>query len=421
MRWSRAFLPTLRDTPKEAEAVSHQLMLRAGLIRQLGSGAYSYLPLGLRVLSRVIAIIREEMNRTGAQECLLPAIHPLELWRSTGRDAVMREVLFHITDRQGRELVLGPTHEEVITDLVKGLLVSYKQLPVILYQIQTKFRDEPRPRSGVLRTKEFLMKDAYSFHRSTEDLARTYEQMRQAYVAIFDRCGLSTLQCEADPGAMGGSGSMEFLAPAVCGEDVALTCACGDAASGGAATSAPTCPRCRTPLTSHPAIEVGHIFQLGAKYSEALSACFQDERGTSTPLVMGCYGIGVNRILATAIEQHHDEHGIIWPPALSPWDVLVAVLEMSDAASREQGDRLYDRLTSQGMSVLYDDRELGAGPKFYDADLLGIPLRVIVGKRNAHAGQVELNLRNTKQPEVLQEADLAQQLQKFLDKTPTMR
>ena len=392
MRWSRAFFPTLRETPKDAEAISHQLMLRAGMIRQLGSGAYSYLPLGMRVLSRVMRIIREEMDRTDAHEVLLPALHPMELWRATGRDEVMKDILIRIKDRQGREMALGPTHEEVATDLVKGLLVSHKQLPVTLYQIQTKFRDEPRPKSGVLRTKEFLMKDAYSFHRSTEDLAQMFERMRRAYDAIFTRCGITTVQRDADPGAMGGSLSTEFLAPAACGEDAVSV--------GGA---------------QQPAIELGHIFQLGTKYTEALGVAFQDEGGVAHPIIMGCYGIGVNRIAAAAIEQSHDEHGIIWPQALSPFDVLLTVLEINDAPSRAIGDQLYKELQAAGCSVLYDDRELAAGAKFNDADLIGVPLRLVVGKRSAAAGQVELNLRKTKHKEVLRAAEAHGYLKKQLD------
>ncbi|MBI4355551.1 MAG: proline--tRNA ligase [Candidatus Omnitrophica bacterium] len=397
MRWSAAFIPTLREEPKDAEAISHKLMVRAGCIRRLGSGTYSYLPLGLRVLNKVQAIIRDEMNHAGAQELLLPALHPPELWKTTGRLQTMEDVLFAFTDRHGRENILGATHEEVVTDLVKGEVRSYKQLPVILYQIQTKFRDEPRPRFGVIRSREFLMKDAYSFNRSVEELDRTYQTMYEAYQRIFQCCGLSVIACEADPGVMGGKVSHEFMAPAEAGEDFAVACqSCHTARSVAPVEPPPAsepCAKCGKPVSRQRTIEIGHVFKLGTKYSDALGAVFQDEDGKSKPIIMGCYGIGVNRIIACAIEQHHDANGIIWPQGISPYAVLITLLDREDSAALRAAATLEEQLAAAGHDVLIDDRDLSAGVKLKDGDLIGIPLRVIVGSRSLKQGGVELSER----------------------------
>jgi prolyl-tRNA synthetase len=546
MRYSRAFIPTLRQLPADAQAVSHQLMLRAGLIRQLAAGVYSFLPLGWRVMQKVMRIIREEMDRIGAQEFHFPALNPAEIWQQTGRIQTMGDVLFHIKNREG--LVLAPTHEEVVAFHARQHIRSYRELPQIWYQIQPKFRNEPRPRFGVLRGRQFTMKDSYSLDADWEGLDRSYELHAQAYRRIFTRCGLRFFVVGASSGAMGGSASQEFIVESPAGEDTCARCSrCGYAANVEIARSAveptarlpestplerfatpgvrtiddlitqhgipeercakalvyiadgepvlvllrgndelneaklqavlgaaalrpampeelrqytgasagsigpiglPTpmriiaderlrdanelvsganadgyhyrhidlrrdcridlyadvrtvqpgepCPECGAVLEVVRAIEVGHIFKLGTKYSEALGARFLDEHGHERPIVMGSYGIGVERIIAAFIEQNHDEHGICWIPAIAPYHVhlLALGIERSDAV-RQHSDELYSSLWAAGVEVLYDDREESAGVKFNDADLLGLPLQLIVSARGLEAGTVELKERRS--------------------------
>ncbi|MEI8010985.1 MAG: proline--tRNA ligase [Candidatus Omnitrophota bacterium] len=373
MKWSSYFIPTLKEAPAGAEAISHQLLLRSGLVHMLTSGVYSYLPLGLRVLSRIEGIIRAEMNAAGAHELLMPALHPLDVWQQTGRDKTLEDVMIRFKNKKGADMCLGPTHEEIITDLVKSFVQSYRQLPVTLYQIQTKFRDETRPRFGVVRACEFIMKDAYSFDTDEEGLKKSYAAMYQAYNRIFARCGLKPIIAEADSGAMGGKVSHEFLVPAPIGEDKVK-----DEAG-----------------VEHVAIEVGHIFQLGTKYTEAMSARYLDESGKQHPIVMGCYGIGVSRLLATIIEAHHDPKGICWPAGVAPFEVEVLPVQVSDVQAMSVAKSIYDGLTKQGIDVLMDDRDESAGRKFNDADLVGIPCRVTIGKRGLLEGKVEIKDRTT--------------------------
>ena len=569
MRWSRYFLPTLREDPKDADAISHRLMVRAGLIRRLGSGTYSYLPFGLRALQKAIAIVREEMNRAGAQELLLPALQPAELWKATGRYEVLGDVLMTFKDRTGKEVALGPTHEEVVTDLVKELR-SHKQLPITVFQIQTKFRDEPRPRFGVIRSKEFLMKDAYSFDVDLDGLNRSYRLMYDAYQRIFKRCGLTVLACEADPGIMGGDVSHEFMAPAESGEDRVVQCAgCGYAANLEAAKCGPRapspepqaeaakpleavqtpgqhtvdevscflkvppstliktllydvdqahvavlvrgdhdvneaklarvvgsphlklssaqtierlsgaplgftgpvglqgirlladhavmrvangvtganraeahlvnvnpgrdfqpgtvadlrmvseedhCPTCQGRLTFIKAIEVGHVFQLGTKYSQALHAVFQDSSLQLKPMIMGCYGIGINRIAAAAVEQRHDGQGIVWPIALAPFQVLVSVMESGNTEHARIGEETEAVLTKAGLEVLLDEREQSPGSKLKDADLVGIPVQVVIGKVWQNDQCLEVSLRATKEKSRVKPESLVETVWKLLDK-----
>lgn len=547
MRWTQTLVPTLRQNPKDAEAVSHQLALRAGLIHQLGSGIYSYLPLGYRVLYKIINIIREEMNRAGASEILMPAMHPAELWKKSGRFDLLGEDKISFKNRSGHEFVLGPTHEEIITDLVGGYLKSFRDLPLSLYQIQTKFRDEARPRFGVIRTKEFIMKDAYSFHASEEDLDRTYQRMAEAYSRIFTRCGLTFQIVTADSGMMGGSMSQEFMVVCPYGEDrvaksegkylasldiaqrldpqhpppvsktqglelfdtpnlrtieeitrrfkikpsdmvkTMIYIADGKAIAAlvpgdcevnegklrrliGAAqfraaenheikeaTGAPvgfagpvglkipvyadwdvmgmadfvsganqadkhmknvTPGRDFTPQTPGDiryvregdlapdgcgrlklvtTMEIGHIFKLGTRYSVSMGAAFLDEKGERKPAIMGCYGIGVNRILASAIEEHHDEKGIKWPAAIAPFQIEIITVNQAEPSIRKAAEDIYTQLTAKGWEVLYDDRDERAGVKFNDAELIGIPFQIIVGERNLQAGKVEIKDRNAGQ------------------------
>jgi prolyl-tRNA synthetase len=544
MRYSNYFAPTYKEIPAEAEIISHQLMLRAGLIRRLTSGIYNYLPIGLKVLRKVENIIRQEMDRSGAIEILMPSVQPAELWQESGRWDFYGRELLRFKDRHDRDSCLGPTHEEVITDLVRKEIQSYKQMPVNFYQIQTKFRDEIRPRFGVMRSREFLMKDAYSFDMDEEGAERSYEIMRQTYNRIFKRFGLQFRDVEADTGSIGGSFSHEFMVLADTGEDQIVNCTtCEYAANLEKAevkwevaevdgqglepvepvetpdmksveevtaflgitpdlliktlifrsdkeviaalirgdhelneaklksllkldqaelaepalveevTRAPMgfagpsglkikivadnairsmknfvtggnkkdihlrnvnldrdfkvdlfgdlrvimpddpCPRCGGSLEFRRGIEVGHIFKLGTKYSQAMRALFLDEQGKEHPMIMGCYGIGVSRIVAASIEQSHDQDGIIFPLPIAPFEVIILPLQMHEKEVVEVANNLYQGLVEQGMDVLIDDRDTRAGGKFKDADLLGIPLRVTIGDRGLKKNQVEIKER----------------------------
>jgi prolyl-tRNA synthetase len=390
-RLSQTFLPTLKDPPADAEALSHKLMVRAGLIRQLGAGLWTYLPAGWRVQRKVERIIREEMEAIGCQEMLMPVLQPAEAWEKTGRYSI--DELFKLEDRKGSPLVLAMTHEECITHHVAAEVRSYRDLPLMLFHIQTKERDEPRPRAGVLRTREFTMKDAYSFDRDEQGLERSYAAQTAAYERILDRCGLRWYRVESDVGMMGGSGAHEYMAPCAAGEDaIAL-------APGFAANVEVTELRSGDPgpnggtVEIEPAIEVGNIFKLGTRYSEPLGATFLDESGSERPIVMGSYGIGPARIVAGAIEQGADERGIVWPAAISPWQVHLVSLAKAGEEERGAADRLYDELGSAGVEVLYDDRDAGPGEKLTDAELLGCPLRVVVGRRGLAEGVIEASER----------------------------
>lgn len=396
MLWSESLIPTLKEAPAEAEAISHKLMLRAGLIRKLSSGVYSYLPLGWKVLNKVEQIIRQEMDKSGAQELLLPALQPAKLWKDSGRYKEIGEVMISFRNRRDKEMTLGPTHEEVITEIAKAYFKSYRQLPQILYQIQTKFRDEPRPRFGVLRSCEFIMKDAYSFDRDRQGLDKNYQKMYDVYHRIFGRSGLDFLAVEADPGIMGGDISHEFMLPAKGGEDNVARCpSCSWATSNitEQLKKSKACPKCKGKLQIQTAIELGHIFKLGTKYSQTLGAKFLDEDGREKPIVMGCYGIGVNRIVAAAIEENHDKDGIIWPGELSPYQVLVLPLNIQDKKSRDVAFKIYRDLKKDNVEVLLDERDERAGTKLKDADLIGLPVQIIIGERNLREGKIEIKIR----------------------------
>jgi prolyl-tRNA synthetase len=563
MRWSQYLVPTLREDPADAEVVSHRLLLRAGYIRQLGSGIYSFLPLGWRVAQRVSKILREEMDLIGGQEYFLPALHPAELWKESGRWPVMGDTMFRLRDRKGTDMCLGMTHEEVFTSIARNELRSYKQLPQVWYQIQTKFRDEERPKSGLMRLRQFIMKDAYTFDIDEAGLDRSFEHQREAYKKIFDRCGLKYHIVEASSGSMGGSESNEFMARTPAGEDFIAHCAsCGYAANlekatsrlasiddgpglpnpedfptpgvrtiedlttfpGGAAadrqikslvyfaTSAATgdqfavlallrgdhtlhetklgdslgashvrpahaeeirdllgagagslggvgardnvrargktlhiiadrwlrgrrnmttganrddhhlrgvdierdikpdtwadlrtvaageaCERCNEGvLEVFKAMEIGHIFKLGTKYSVSMGATVLTQEGAEVPIVMGSYGIGVERIMSAAVEQNHDNDGIIWPRAIAPFDAIITITNLKQAEIVEVGERLHKELRLAGLDVLLDDRDERAGVKFKDADLIGVPYRITIGKK-VNEGKVELFDRATRQ------------------------
>jgi len=542
MYFSKMFLPTIREVPAEAEIMSHKLMLRAGIMRKLASGIYSFLPLGLRTLKKIENIVREEMERAGAQELLMSALLPAEIYRESGRWEVFGPEMFRLKDRNNRDFCLGPTHEEIFTETVKNSVRSYRNLPLTLYQIQTKYRDEIRPRFGVMRSREFIMKDAYSFDRDEEGLDISYKQMEQAYRRIFDRLGLDYKVVEADSGAMGGSGSQEFMVISEIGEDgIAFCKACGyaanlekascpkskepiteaelpvekiftpnihtiseleafldcqpakmaktlifkaddelvaamvrgdrelnevklknvlgcreleiaDAESVRFATNAEVgfagpiglkiriiadyevaqgrnlivganetdhhlinvnigrdfnaeihdirsisegdvCPVCGKAITLARGIEVGHIFKLGTKYSEPLKCNYIDESGKERPMVMGCYGIGINRLMAAVIEQNNDEKGIIWPIEIAPYHVIIVPVNVLDETVMNIARNMYEKLIEANVEVILDDRNERAGVKFNDADLIGIPIRINIGRKAAE-GLVELKLRN---------------------------
>jgi prolyl-tRNA synthetase len=438
MRLSRYFLPILRETPKEAEIVSHRLMLRAGLIRQEAAGIYAWLPLGLRVLNKVNAIIREEQNRSGAIELLMPTIQSADLWRESGRyDAYGKEML-RIQDRHEREMLFGPTNEEMITEIFRGYVRSYKDLPLNLYHIQWKFRDEVRPRFGVMRSREFLMKDAYSFDLDQAGAVHSYNKMFVAYLRTFARMGLKAIPMRADTGPIGGNLSHEFIILASTGESevfchadylnfdippadtnfddipglqstvdkwtslYAATAEMHDAAAFDAVAA--------DKKMSARGIEVGHIFYFGTKYSEPMGAKVMGPDGQDKPVHMGSYGIGPSRLIAAIIEASHDENGIIWPEAVAPFDVAILNLKAGDSATDGACERLYRELSAAGRDVLYDDRDERPGGKFATADLIGVPWQVLIGPKGLAEGKVELKSRATGEREMLTLDDVAARL-----------
>jgi prolyl-tRNA synthetase len=396
-RLSEYLLPTEKEAPADAEAVSHKLMVRAGLVRQMGAGMWTWLPAGWRVHQRVVEMVREEMNAIGAQEMLMPVLQPAEPWRKTGRIEI--DELFKLTDRKGSELVLAMTHEEAVTFHIAQTVRSYRDLPLIVYHFQVKERDEPRPRAGVLRTREFVMKDSYSFDRDEAGLNERYELHVGAYDRIMERTGLRFYRVESDVGMMGGLGAHEYMAPCPAGEDQ-VAIAPGYAANLEVALRSPDVRQAGEgymlgdqQLTIEPAIEIGNIFKLGTRYSEPLGARYLDEHGDERPVWMGSYGIGPARIVAAAVEQFADERGISWPRALAPFAVHLVGIGRAGTPERDAAEELYATLTEGGVEVLYDDRDVGPGEKFADAELLGAPLRLTVGPRSLESGEIEVQLR----------------------------
>lgn len=377
MHYSRLFGKTLKAAPREAEIISHKLLIRAGFIdRQLAAGIYSFLPLGWRVEQKISNIIREEMNAIGGEEIFLPTLQPKELWLSSDRWDHMDPPLFKLKDRHDKDLALGPTHEEVITDLVGRFVRSYKDLPLYLYQIQNKFRNEMRSTGGLLRVREFMMKDLYSFHENEEGLDNYYPKVIGAYKKIFTKCDFITKTTEAASGTIGGNVSHEFMMLCETGEDLIYFCPKCDFAT--SKEQKAKCTHCGSPLSQARAIENGHIFKLGTKYSQSLGLNFVDRQGKKKPVVMGCYGIGIGRLMATVVETHHDERGIIWPRAVAPYQVHLINLKNRSNRTNEA----YEKLTKSGVEVLYDDREeVSTGEKFADADLIGIPVRLVISER----------------------------------------
>ena len=418
MKASKLILGTQRENPADAEIVSHQLMIRAGLIRQVSSGIYNWLPLGKKVLQKVEDIIRTEMNNSDAQEILMPMVQPASLWEESGRIDQYGQELLVFLDRHDNKFCLGPTHEEIITDLCKNLLTSYKQLPVTLYQIQTKFRDEIRPRFGVMRSREFIMKDAYSFDLNKEGLDQSYGIMKDAYIKIFNRLGLDYRIVKADSGAIGGSDSEEFHVLADSGEDLLAFSDKSDYAINAElltelqegqdpySLEGKQSPDGKGNLKLKKGIEVGHIFKLGKKYSEILNLRIQGENGDINP-EMGCYGIGASRIVAAAIEQNHDEKGIVWPKSLSPFQVaLVEVNSKDNKNVKDKCNEIYQLLKDNNIETLWDDRDKRPGVKFADMEVIGIPMTIIVGERTLETGQIEIKKRKDEKPELVSHQDL---------------
>jgi prolyl-tRNA synthetase len=412
MRWSRYFLPVLKETPADAQIISHQLMLRAGMIRQSSAGIYSWLPLGLRVLSKVEQIVREEMDAAGAHEILMPAIQPAELWQESGRYEDYGKEMLRVTDRHERPMLYGPTHEEVVTDIFRRSVKSYRDLPINLYQIQWKFRDEIRPRFGVMRGREFLMKDNYSFDLDFEGAMRSYDNMFLAYLKTFRRMDLTAMPMRAESGAIGGNLSHEFQILASTGESEVFFDAAFEEIdflhdqldiaalkSLYAATDEQhdlaSCPVPAERLRTGRGIEVGHIFYFGTKYSEPMGATVMGPDGQEVPVEMGCYGIGVSRLVGALIEAFHDDAGIIWPEPVAPFKVGLINLRVGDAACDAAVDRLSAALEQAGVETLIDDREESAGAKFATMDLIGLPWQVVIGPRGVRQGVVELKERAT--------------------------
>jgi prolyl-tRNA synthetase len=431
-RLSEYLLPTEKQAPADAEAISHKLMVRAGLIRQMGAGMWTWLPAGWKVHQRVVQIVREEIDAIGGLEMLMPVLQPAEPWRKTGRLGI--EELFKLSDRKGSELVLAMTHEEAVTFHAAQTIDSYRDLPLILYHFQVKERDEPRPRAGVLRTREFVMKDSYSFDRDRAGLEERYALHVGAYDRIMGRTGLRFYRVESDVGMMGGLGAHEYMAPCPAGEDEVLLGE-GYAANVEVARNDPRVRRVPAGeggvdvasqdaaheadgerdgerggehdgerggegwtldgqrLTVEPAIEIGNIFKLGTRYSEPLGATYVDEHGAELPIWMGSYGIGPARVVAAAVEQFADEHGISWPKALAPFAVHLVAVGRPGTPEREAADALYGTLLAGGVDVLYDDREAGPGEKFADAELLGCPVRLTVGRKSLESGEIEVQVR----------------------------
>ena len=419
MRFTKGFILTSKENPKEAEAISHKLMLRASMIKQVSAGIYTFLPLGLKVLSNITALIRNELNSIGCSELLLPALLPSDPWKETGRWDEYGKEMFRLKDRKGRDFCLGPTHEEVITLVAKEGIKSYRDLPLFLYQIQTKYRDEPRPRFGIVRSKEFLMKDLYSFHTNYDELKKGYNLVYETYKRIFNACSLSIVTMEADPGTIGGSYSHEFIADAEIGETNYIYCQnCGTIKGIDGEDILKediVCQNCNTPAKIKVGLEVGHTFMLGDKYSKVLNANFTDSDGSIKPLIMGCYGIGVSRIVSAIIEQHNDSKGILWPLNISPFKINVLPVNMSDAKQVETAFNIYYALNNEGIETIIDDREITGGVKFKDSDLIGFPYSIICG-RSIENNEVELKSRKDDSFDIIQIDSIISNMVKLLGK-----
>ncbi len=411
MRQSQLFGKTLREDPKDEVAANARLLERGGFVYKSMAGVYEYLPLGLRVLERINTIIREEMDKIGGQELLLSALQPKDRWEKSGRwKELGEEVMYQFKDHSGREVGLASTHEEVVAEIGSRSIFSYKDLPMFVYQIQAKFRDEPRAKSGLLRGREFLMKDLYSFHRDAEDLNKFYAKADKAYRAVFKRCGLEVHMTEASGGAFTKEFTHEYQTPSAAGEDMIFFCEqCRWAQNREIATlqEGDPCPKCEGKIATVKTIEVGNIFRLGVKYAEALGLYYDDEKGMKRPVVMGSYGIGSGRVMGTIVETHADGRGIVWPETVAPYRCHLVALGQEKSAAKKSADRWYARMIEKGIDVLYDDRDdKTAGEKFADADLIGIPWRAVVSANTLAKKGVEIKGRAQKEGKMIAEKEL---------------
>lgn len=412
MRYSQSFIYTNKEAPKDADNVSAKLLFRGGYVDRLAAGIYSFLPLGLRVIEKITTVIREEMNAIGGQEVLLPALQPKELWEETGRWGKMEPPLFTVKDIHDRDLALGSTHEEVITDLVRHRVASYKDLPFMLYQIQNKFRNEIRSTGGLLRVREFLMKDAYSFHEDEKDMKEYYQKGIEAYRKIFKRFNLDVVMVAAHSGSIGGEISNEFMTLSPTGEDKVVMCTkCDWAANVEVSGAVEKCPDCGGNVRTEPAIENGHIFSLKTIYSEKMGAYYTTKDGKRVPIYMGCYGIGIGRLMATIVEVHHDDNGILWPKEATPYDAVLV-----DLAGDDESERVHRELQKAGVDVLWDDRDVSAGEKFADADLLGFPIRLVISSQTKKQNGVEIKMREEKEGKIVPTEKIQDILKQTLDK-----
>lgn len=408
MLQSLLFVPTLKDAPKDAEVKSHKIMSRAGLIKQSAAGIYTYLPVGYKVIKKIENIVREELDKIGCSELLMPALQPSDLWKESGRWDKYGPELMRLKDRKDRDFCLGPTHEESITQVVRDYANSYKKLPLALYQIQTKFRDEMRPRFGLMRGREFIMKDLYTFHDSEEDLEKWYKLVTKAYITIFERCGLETKIVASDTGQIGGDEADEFMVMSEVGEDTITFCnKCSYAANQehSGLVEGDKCPVCEGTIETAKGIEVGNIFKLGTKYTESMNAKFINRDGKAEHAIMGCYGLGISRTLMATVEQHSQENEIIWPEELAPFDFHIIPINIKDENQEKLAREIYLELKSKGYDVLLDDRFERAGSKFKDADLIGIAKRIIVGK-DAVDGKVEFKDRFADEKKVIKVSEI---------------
>lgn len=403
MRYTQAFIFTQKESGKDVESASHDLTVRAGLAYQVAAGHYDFLPMGTRVLRKIEGIIREEMNTASAQEILMPIMQPATLWQESRRWEVYGEEMFKLKSRTEREFCLGPTHEELIVDLARAHVRSYKDLPFTLYQFGTKFRDEKRPRGGLLRAKEFVMKDAYSFDMTEDGLNESYDRMREAYLKILKRTGVTAIPTVAQTGEMGGSFSEEFMAPSSAGEDKFVV------GKDGKARKLEDIAEGVDESEVQVGIEICHIFKLGTRYSTTMGLTYTDKNGNQHPVIMGCYGIGVSRMLPTVIEQNHDDKGIIWPAEIAPFDAVVIPIRYDKQTVREPTDKVYSELLTQGFDVLLDDRDLSPGAKFNDQDLLGIPYKLIIGERGLKNSTVELERRSDGKKEIIDVGNIVEE------------
>ncbi len=417
MRQSHLFFKTQKEFPKDEVAINAQFLIRANFVQKLMAGVYTFLPLGWRVINNIENIIREEMNALGGNEILMPALHPRSVWDVTGRWEGMSKVMYQFKDHGGREFGLGPTHEEVVTPLAKPIINSYADLPLSVYQIQSKFRDEPRAKSGLIRGREFIMKDLYSFHENEASLDEFYERAKKSYMKTFERMGLKTYITEASGGDFSKNISHEFMVESEAGEDETVLCRlCGFAQNREIAKSGAKdpCPKCEAGVIDKvKTIEVGNIFKLGTKFSEPVGLTYKDKQGQSLPVVMGCYGIGVDRLMGTIVEVYHDERGIMWPEEVAPFKVHLLQIGENTPELQKFATQTYNQLVKEGVDVLFDDRAgLSAGEKFFDADLIGLPWRLVVSEKTMVQDKVEMKKRGEKETKLFKVQEFVKTIQK---------